>query len=404
MGKTLLILIDAFRFDYVSKKHTPFLWSLSKNGHYIQKLEPSFGFCERTEIFVGKASKEFNYFTAIAYNPNMSPYKKYSFILNILSKFTHLFPTIINRIFNRVIWEIMSRTPAGFPRAAIPVNLLKYFALTEDGLDSAIRHDKESLYQLSKKDGWGINDKCFTSLDAKQFANDEVRINHISKVLEGDDLLNMLFISECDKIGHQYGPDSPEMVYSVKKIDAKMKKLYEQSILNYPDLNVIFCGDHGMTKVTQKINIFDAVSQELSEYDLGKDYVVFIDSTLFRVWSLNPKYKNDIDLKLKSLFKKENFSSVGYLTTPEKLGYKNDRLYGDWIWVARPGILILNDYFSPAFRTIEGMHGYETHNQSYGMSIGVGPAFLKKQTKKDKLTAVYDMLLKSLEVKSNGDK
>ena len=60
MGKTLLVLIDAFRHDYLSKEHTPFLWSLLEAGHYVERLEPSFGVCERTEILVGESSNNLN--------------------------------------------------------------------------------------------------------------------------------------------------------------------------------------------------------------------------------------------------------------------------------------------------------------------------------------------------------
>ena len=62
--KVILILLDACRGDYINKKNTPFISSLSKQGTYYKYLKPEFGFCERTEILVGKKPLESGYFTA----------------------------------------------------------------------------------------------------------------------------------------------------------------------------------------------------------------------------------------------------------------------------------------------------------------------------------------------------
>lgn len=403
MGKTLLVVIDAFRHDYLSEEHTPFLWSLREVGHYVEKLEPSFGFCERTEIIVGDTSQNLNYFTALSFNPTSSPYRKYSFALKILDKITYFFPEVLNRILNRLIWEIMSRTPGGFPRATIPLKFLEYFALTEDGLGSAIRCHSRSLYQLAKKNGWEINDSCFTSLDTKQFANDELRCDHILNVLDGNELLNMLYISDCDKFGHLYGPDSKKMTTVLQKVDRRLKTLHDNVVQKHPNLNIIFCGDHGMTTVIKRVDILGAVEKALSDYSYGSDYLLFADSTLFRIWSLNVNLKQAIEIKLKSLFEEEKLIEAGYLSTPEELGFKSDRQFGDWVWVAYPGTLVSPDFFSQKSAIVNGMHGYKTHNQSYGMSIGIGPAFTKKRVEEEKLTAVYDMLLIALGMESTGN-
>ncbi len=50
---TVLLLLDAFRRDYLSDVNTPFLWRCSCEGEYYEGVEQSFGFCERSEILSG---------------------------------------------------------------------------------------------------------------------------------------------------------------------------------------------------------------------------------------------------------------------------------------------------------------------------------------------------------------
>ena len=80
---TIFILLDGFRKDYLSNSTTPFLWKCSQEGEHYESVEPSFGFCERTEILTGMRGDESGFFSAIGYDPANSPYSG----KNILSFF-----------------------------------------------------------------------------------------------------------------------------------------------------------------------------------------------------------------------------------------------------------------------------------------------------------------------------
>jgi predicted AlkP superfamily pyrophosphatase or phosphodiesterase len=71
---TVLILLDAFRWDYLCPDRTPYLWDLAHTGVYVQQLKPNFGFCERAEIFTGTRPAVNGYLTAFAYGPDHSPF------------------------------------------------------------------------------------------------------------------------------------------------------------------------------------------------------------------------------------------------------------------------------------------------------------------------------------------
>ena len=74
--KIVLFLLDAYKEEYISKSNTPFLYNLANEGKYIEKIIPSAGFCERTEIFFGLKPNESGFFTAIGFDPDNSPYKR----------------------------------------------------------------------------------------------------------------------------------------------------------------------------------------------------------------------------------------------------------------------------------------------------------------------------------------
>ena len=70
MKKTplLVILLDAFRWDYLNPDDAPYLHKLSHEGIYVKKLKASAGFCERSEIFTGSNPADSGNFTAITFD------------------------------------------------------------------------------------------------------------------------------------------------------------------------------------------------------------------------------------------------------------------------------------------------------------------------------------------------
>ena len=64
MERKVIIILDAFRWDYISKNQTPFLHKFKEQNLYIKKLVASPGFCERSEIFTGLNPKKSGNFLA----------------------------------------------------------------------------------------------------------------------------------------------------------------------------------------------------------------------------------------------------------------------------------------------------------------------------------------------------
>lgn len=394
MEKTVLIVLDAFRHDYIDAKNTPFLYSLLSSSKYYKKLVPSYGFCERTEIMVGVEANESNYFTAIGYDLN-SPYKEISFFLKILSRVEKNSPIIIKKIIRRALWEYISRKEYGFASVNIPIDLLPNFSLTEDGVESLIKKSPNSIINMASNNGKSVNLSSFTSLDSKMIDDDDGRINKlITQIRECNDSLHLLYISSADHFGHKYGPDSDEFKSELFNLDAKLKNLYFLLDNHDEDINWMYVGDHGMTQIEKKIDVIKYVKSVLSDYIFGVDYIYFADSTVFRFWFLNEESKACINIKIKELFSLPHLSENGKLTTEKEIGLKGDRSYGDILWLASPSVIISPDFFNTKEKKLNGMHGYNPllSDTCLGMAILKGRRFEKEVIERESLTCVYEEL------------
>lgn len=124
---------------------------------------------------------------------------------------------------------------------------------------------------------------------------------------------------DLDRIAHKYGTKSRETIACVKRIDKQISKMKFELVFS----------DHGMVDVKETIS-------------LPTSKVCFLDSTLGRYWGSDAEL-NDIRKKL-----------------PVKKGRIinwHDKRFGQLIFLANPGILILPNYWQGS-QACKGMHGY----------------------------------------------
>lgn len=118
---------------------------------------------------------------------------------------------------------------------------------------------------------------------------------------------------ELDGIAHKYGTQSDEVKKEVQRLDEKVKNMKWDIIMS----------DHGMLDIKEFVEVPETEK-------------CFIDSTLARYWGEKPK---GIPLDKCKLIKWEN------------------KKYGDWIYLANPGVCFLPNYWQT--EKCIGMHGYD---------------------------------------------
>ena len=366
----IFVLVDAMRSDYISKKNTPFLYSLSKKYFYIKKVKPSLGFCERSEIISGLNYEKTGYFTAIGRNKQKSEYKKlsntYGAVLEKINSFILLMPKIyflkkridLNKIYKKYLNKILqNQFHSKMPIYNIPINQLKKFYLTEDELDhfSDQFYPKNSLIKKLQEKNYIINKDSWTYLGNMNQMNQEETMQFLKrKNKESNKEFIFSYIGLLDVIGHRYGPKSSEMKKALTEIDSFFEKLYNTNI----DNTLIILGDHGMKTIKKTVNIYPLLKNLSEKFNLkiNKDYNFFIDSTMLRIWIHNDQKDAIIKYINKQKLILENGAIISDQIKVDK------KIYGDFIWLANEGTMIFPDFFH--FNIPAGMHGYDNNKES----------------------------------------
>jgi predicted AlkP superfamily pyrophosphatase or phosphodiesterase len=282
--KTIVILVDALRGNYLNAKNMPFLNDLAKKSIYVKEVKPSFGFCERTEIFTGMTPKISKNLTAIGYDPGRSEYANINCLLYFLSIIEK-----INRYYTRKISsKIFNIFRKEMQIYEIPFRSLSKYALTEDSkdLDEYDAFNNESIIDVARKENIKISLNAFTSMRMqKTYLPIEKKIKYIKKCSEIDVDCAFLYIGDIDKYGHMYADDIKKMKSHLNRTDDIIKEIYSYFMDKCIPFNLVVLGDHGMVPIHDTINISNLI--EDTRLTLGRDYEMFLDSTIARFWFFN---------------------------------------------------------------------------------------------------------------------
>lgn len=358
--KTVFILIDALRTDYVSESTMPFLYQLAMNNIYVKRIVPSFGFCERTEIFTGMRPNVSGNFTALGYDKELSEYQNFH---HFLKKINIIDRKIDSLTFRKILKKVFKRLGIKMPPYQIPLELLSSLYLTEDRISQYEPHafNGESLFDLLREKCCTVDINTFTELGSKCKLTDIERFDYIAKHLHDDYDFLVSYIGMIDWFGHTKTHDKEFMSEKLHDVDQQLKKIYGLLKLTEEHVNFVILGDHGMIPVRKKIDFMSKFFN--TGLNLHTDVDVFIDSTIIRVWI----YNEIAFERINKLFELEYFKDNGFLLTDcladqynipfHKKNANGDNIYGDFIWAARPGVIISPDYFNKG-KNLTGMHGY----------------------------------------------
>ena len=412
---TIFLLLDAFRRDYLLKETTPFLWQCAQEGEHYEGVVQSLGFCERTEILTGMRGDQSGFFTAIGFDPPNSPYANVKGLyllhaveqaaLALLRFAPQTFGNKVHKRFRSYVQGYFRRHGITMPSFLIPYPWLHYFALTEDRID----HRKPeafpcpSILTLLTEAGKTYFYDSFTALGlATPYASDHERLDAVVNDLGGDKKdFYLVYISTSDAHGHRCGPESAEFRTILHDMDGMLERFVRQAEKATPKNRYLFVGDHGMLTVNKRFNAEGEIESILGTADLkeGKDVLYFLDSTMTRLWALTDRAR----VKLPGLLRDsaafaEHGAWINIETAARFHVQWPDRRYGDYLWVANPGVLAFPDFFHRV-APYKGMHGYDpTLAESQGVCVMWGESVLTKRHPTIPLAGVFDLLKRSLEL------
>lgn len=343
-----MILLDAFSKTYFSKKNTPFLYDLSRDGIFTH-IEPLFAFKGiETTMFTGVWPCVHNVWTEFCFSKYQIDKKK-DILSTKIRKAIDLLPTDKSRAMSKYALErYVFQKPHATPNL-IPATAMAYF-------------QQSQRIEITKPGAVGNTQTIFDV-----FRNEGIRFVFIEPWILGDwgvsykakNLIKQkrnfdfwyLKINQLDHLGHEFGPSSFEFREQLNKIDKNVEEIVTLLQQENPNLNILVLADHGMSKVYNTIDILQDLSQLKSR--MYTDYVAFVDSTMIRFWFFTKLAKQEICELLKQI-------KCGHILTDlEKnlLKVPLDLKYGEIIYVVDEGNIIHPCFFhSRSF--VKGMHGY----------------------------------------------
>ena len=343
-GPTLLLVsFDGWRWDYHTRTPTPHLRSLMARGARAEALIPSFP----TKTFP-------NHYTLV----------------------TGLYPG-----HHGVVGNSMRDPRSG-----------RLFTLrTRDEVSDAMWWGGDPIWNGVQRAGrpaaamfWPGSEAPIAGMrPSRWFAYDEGRSNadRVDQVLAWLDLPEAerpafitLYMSDADGAGHSFGPDSPELVRALERLDDALGRLLrgvsQRRLLE--QVNIIVTSDHGMadTNPQRVIYIDDVMSRSDGE-------VIELNPGL-AVW---PRPGRQEAVYRKLAVAHPRLSVYRRRETPAHWRFRDHERVPPIVGVADEGWSVMRragvvEAFARSIRRVGGNHGYDPQVRSmHALFVAAGPAF-----------------------------
>jgi len=180
-----------------------------------------------------------------------------------------------------------------------------------------------------------------------------------------------LYFNAVDTAGHLYGPDSPEVNAAIASTDAAVGRLVAGLRVRGITANLIIVADHGMAAV--------APERTLVLDDMVDPAIAHIAFTGAEVGASFPKTTAGLAERGKLLAHHDHMTCWPRQTAPERLHYgKNPRIPDVFCAVAVGWMAETREEIRLRPKPLRGEHGYDPSAQEMGaLFIAQGPAFAR---------------------------
>jgi len=347
---TVFIIMDAGRHDYVRADSMPFTHGLAQDA-ITGSFESPPGFAQRTVLFSGRYPDTSNNFSAFVFDPERSPF---TWVKNLGPLGSMIKP---RKVMVPARWGIARMTKwitdaYHADPAWIPPKFLPFFRPCEDmkPIHEPGALGATSIFDLCREHGLTYR---YLAHPVSGDDND-VHRTLVRELREGKPYdLYVAQFSVCDQQGHVHGPFSDAMQKGyLRDLDQKFASIHAALSQSYDSWDLFICGDHGMGPVERQVDVLAAL--EGIDAEPGKDYVVFVNSTLAVFWYNTEKGRRAVEEAIARI------PGTHLVDEAERRRRRIplDRQWGDRMLAAEPGVLFWPDYFHVTDSRILGMHGY----------------------------------------------
>ncbi len=340
---SIFVFSDALGYELVARhdflgEALPFRYPLGTQFGYSSTALPT--------ILCGETPAKHRHFSFFYYaRENRSPFRFFRcihWLLHPVKLFNH--HRVRNKI-SRFLKKIFGFT-GYFNLYSVPFERLPYFDYCEkndifaqNGLSPC-----PNLRDVLLTSGVPFHHSDWRKSDAENLAEAEAALR------KGDVRFVFVYTAGIDGMLHFNVGDTDAERKRLDEFGAGVRSLLAAAREKYGEVSFHVFSDHGMTPLAGTENIKAALEQP--PWRFGRDYIVCYDSTMARVWFLNPACRAGMLSALEG-------RNGHWLSAREKADWGidfDDDQYGEEIFLLDPGWQIVPSDMGT--KAIPGMHGY----------------------------------------------
>ena len=346
--KVVMLFLDAFSSKYVKANLCPTIYKLSQEN-FFSELEPMFAFQGiGATMFSGTWPNSTDVWTEYVLDKN--DIHKKSILSEKMIELADLIPNDkLNWYLRYSLIKLRGKKYVG-TSTLIPGKLAKYFTtkLQKNYPDPDSLGQLKTVFDVLRENDLDYN--YLTPGERREKRSIDLLCKNLRKNLVPT--LTSLQLSSLDVIGHSHGPLSQEVQKTIRQIDEVVKNIFEASRASSDNIHLVIFSDHGMSSVKHLLNVWKILDD--LPIKLGKDYLVFLDSTMARFWFFTSDSQRSIE---------EAFAKVAggrILDKSQMQQFHIEQLgeeHGQMIFALNDGTVLYPDYFR-RYKPPKGMHGY----------------------------------------------
>lgn len=349
---TLLLLLDAFRPDYV--RHTPFIRSLARQSA-TGFMRECFGFLPRAAYFGGLNADECGFTNMYCFDPENSVFSSTrALAAHFPGSGSERSAELRRFVEERAKQRLPAFAKSYASSAQIPLEFLPFFDLVEKRAPWDRHVGYESLFSVLQKAGVAWHQCAWPETNRLADHSDEAIVRHTLATLQPEHHFIFIHLQELDGIGHIHGPNSAQLQKGLAQTDKLCRELIETLRQKRGAIKVVLFGDHGMVNVTRTLDVRPLL--ENTGLRFGVDYAYFLDSTMARFWFYHRRAQSAVVDAFRGV------AGGHILSTDEMVGFGIagcDSRNAEMIFLADPGVLLFPNFFQAEGEPIKGMHGYD---------------------------------------------
>jgi len=355
MSKVVVLWLDGFSSRYLTPEKTPFLYRMAEQS-LTARLGSLFAF----------AGIGFSIFAGIGINTHrvwcdwvLRENQPSRVVLRWIVRLCDLLPGDIASQYARyAAYRLLGHNP-GTPNI-IPVGLIDSFAPKEDkkltdeqSVDGVVTFFDQLRAHAVPYSLSAFHESIYEGRIAKR----------IGRALAAGNRFVLVRMASLDRLGHKYGPESRQVTKRLGEIDRAVNELAEYVVGPSHSAQLVVFSEHGMIPVRGQVDLMAAL--KALPVRIGKDYFVFLNSTVACLW---PKTDAARNLLLAML------GNIGHGTVIDKTQRKEfgiDQLgieHGDILFALDEGYVFFPDFYRRRTPPM-GMHGYATTEYDWPVFI-----------------------------------